>query len=267
MTSFEQNQFIKVSFRDSGIVVLALTRPEALNALNLAVLRELKSTLIDLGQNPTVRVIVIRGDGDRAFVAGADIKEMSDMDRSQAAAFSKVGNDVFLTLESLPKVTIAAVHGFALGGGFELAMACDFVMASEKAQFGLPEVSLGVIPGFGGTVRLARVIGTARAKELIYSGRRINADEAKLIGLVSQVIPQDRFFDEVIALAKKIAGHSLTAILAAKRLLNEFEESIGVHPKIDAETYQFGSLFGDSDQKEGMNAFVEKRTPRFKGLE
>lgn len=259
-------KFIKLNREEPGIAVLTISRPEALNALNKEVLMELRSNLDSLFVDTTVRVIVLRGDGDKAFVAGGDILEMQSLDRGQATEFSRLGHGICNSLELAPKVTIAAVHGFALGGGTELALACDFILASEKAVFGLPEVSLGVIPGFGGTLRLGRIVGTAKAKEIIFTGSKIKAEDAKQMGLIAQVYPQETFFQEVLKVAKKISGNSLEAILSAKKLLNEFEESIGLYQKCDAETHQFGSMFGGFDQKEGMAAFAEKRAAKFKGL-
>lgn len=260
------NSFVKIAREDLGVTVVTIQRPEALNALNRAVLTQLRAQLEELSKDPTVRVIILRGDGEKAFVAGADILEMQQLERSQATEFSRMGHFVCSMLEQMPKVTIAAVHGFALGGGTELALACDFILASEKAVFGLPEVTLGVIPGFGGTVRLAKVVGTTKAKELIFTGAKLKADEAKMIGLVNQVYPQDVFFAEVMKMAQKISSNSLGAVLSAKTLLNEFSESNGLNQKVDAEIHQFGSLFGSADQKEGMTAFSEKRPAKFKGL-
>jgi len=258
--------FIRIEKQEQGIVILTISRPDALNALNVEVLKELRKALEKLAHDREVRVIVLRGDGDKAFVAGADIREMQSMNRGQATDFSRLGHSVCLMLENMPKVTIAAVHGYALGGGTELALACDFIMASEKAQFGLPEVSLGVIPGFGGTIRLARAIGTAKAKEILFSGHRFKADEAQSLGLIRQTFPHQEFFNEVLLFAKKISANSLHAIVSAKKLMNEFEETVGTHLKVDAEAHQFGSLFESHDQKEGMNAFVEKRAAKFAGL-
>lgn len=257
---------VKTEKLDSGVVMVTINRPDALNALNRAVMHDLKKALDQLSDDPEVRVIVLRGEGDKAFVAGADIREMQNMNRTDATTFSRQGHALCYQLEHMPKVTIAAVHGFALGAGTELALACDFILASEKAQFGLPEVGLGVIPGFGGTIRLARAIGTAKAKELLFSGHRFKADEAKSLGLVRQVHPQVEFFNEVMLIAKKVAANSLNAVITAKNLMNEFEETVGTHPKMDAEAYQFGALFQSFDQQEGMNAFVEKRAAKFKGL-
>ena len=217
--------------RDAGVVELTLHRPEALNALNVEVLLALKTTLEQIAADPTVRVVVLRGAGEKALVAGADIREMQSMGRTDAAQFSRLGHAVCLLLESMPAVTVAAVHGFALGGGTELALACDFILASEKAQFGLPEVGLGVIPGFGGTIRLARIIGLSRAKELLLSGERIGAEEAARLGLIRRVLPQEGFFDAVQKFAERIARNSRTAVAAAKSLMNEFEESVGFTPR------------------------------------
>jgi enoyl-CoA hydratase len=260
------SEFIRIQRFDSGVVELSIQREEALNALSNQALLQLKAALEGLAKDESARVVILRGAGEKAFVAGADILEMKGMSRSDAARFSRLGHEVCLLLEQMPKVTIAAVQGFALGGGTELALACDFIMASERAQFGLPEVSLGVIPGFGGTIRLQRVLGGPRAKELLFSGERIKAAEAKDLGLIRAVIPQEGFFDQVRTFAQKISRNSLDAVVAAKRLMNEFEESVGIHPKVDAEVHRFSSLFEGADQREGMSAFCEKRSPAFKGI-
>lgn len=260
------SEVIQTYRQDAGVVEVVIQRPEALNALNIQVLLELKTRLEHCAADPTLRVVVLRGGGEKAFVAGADIREMQAMGRSDAAQFARLGHAVCLLLENMPKVTLAAVHGFALGGGSELALACDFILASEKAQFGLPEVGLGVIPGFGGTIRLARAIGLPRAKELLLSGERIGAEEAMALGLIRKVIPHEGFFDQVRKVAEKIARNSHPAVAAAKALMNEFEESAGIYPKVDAEIHRFSALFGTADQKEGMAAFSEKRPARFLGL-
>jgi enoyl-CoA hydratase len=260
------DKFILEERLPSGVVELVISRPEALNALNLAVLVELRVKLEALSKDPGVRVILLRGAGEKAFVAGADIREMESMSRSDAAHFSRLGHAVCLLLEQMPKVTIAAVHGFALGGGTELALACDFILGSERAQFGLPEVGLGVIPGFGGTIRLSRAVGPYRAKELVFSGERIKAEEAARLGLIRNPMQQDSFFTDARAIATKIAGNSLSAVISAKVLINEFEETAGIHPKVDAEIHRFSGLFGTADQREGMEAFAGKRAPRFRGL-
>jgi enoyl-CoA hydratase len=260
------SKFINIETGEAGIALVSINRPDALNALNKQVLIELKDELEKLSREPALRVIILRGAGDKAFIAGADIKEMQPMDRTRAAEFSRLGHSVCMFLEHMNKVTIAAVHGFALGGGTELALACDFIMASEKAQFGLPEVTLGVVPGLGGTIRLARAVGTAKAKELIFSGLRFSAHEAKDMGMLRLVYPQEGFFDEVKKVALKISHNSLLAVITAKKLMNEFEETVGTHPKVDAEIHQFSGLFEGTDQHEGMLAFMEKRAPKFKGL-
>jgi enoyl-CoA hydratase len=209
----------------------------------------------------------LTGAGDKAFVAGADISEMSAKSASEGVSFAQLGHEVTKLLELMPKPTIAAVNGFALGGGTELAISCDLIVASEKAVFGQPEVALGVIPGFGATVRLAKFVGMPRAKELIFSGRRVKADEAMRIGLVIHDFSVEAFWSEVVKLAEQMSGHSASAIRQAKKLLNEFSETAGLNYKLDSEAMAFGNLFGSFDQREGMSAFLEKRKPQFKGVE
>ena len=260
------NELITSETLENGVIILSINRPDALNAINKKVLTELRAKLEAISKDETVRVLVLRGAGDKSFIAGADIVEMKDMNRSDASDLSRLGHAVALLLEQMPKVTIAAVQGFALGGGTELALACDFILASEKALFGLPEVSLGVIPGFGGTIRLARAIGPSKAKEMIFSGIKLKSNEAKEIGLIRTVYPQEGFFDLVKDTAQKIAKNSMLALVTAKKLMNEFQETSGTYPKIDAEIHQFAFLFDGADQKEGMLAFTEKRAPKFKGL-
>lgn len=255
-----------LEWADPGIRIIKISRPEVLNALNTAVLHELKSVLSIEAEDPKTRVIVFTGDGDKAFIAGADISEMKDKLTGEAVHFSQVGQEVTKLLELMPKPTIAAVNGFALGGGTELAIACDFIVASEKAVFGSPEVSLGVLPGFGGTVRLAKFVGLPRAKELIFSGRKVRADEALAIGLVNHLYPAAEFMEKTIELARSISLQSRTAVSQCKLLLNEFSESTGLSMKLDGEALAFGQLFGSADQKEGMQAFTEKRKPQFEGL-
>lgn len=251
---------------DPGIVIVKVSRPKALNALNVETLTELKETLTGLSKNPEVRVVVLTGDGEKAFIAGADIVQMKDMSTNDAVRFSQLGHDVARLLETMPKPTIAAVHGFALGGGTELALACDFILATEKAVFGQPEVGLGIIPGFGGTFRLAKYVGFPMAKELIYTGRKVKAEEAKAIGLANAIYPVDGFLNRVLETAATISKQSSTAVAAAKRLMNDFSESVGLNLKVDSEAQSFGGLMGSADQREGMNAFVEKRPAAFQGL-
>jgi enoyl-CoA hydratase len=180
--------------------------------------------------------------------------------------FAQLGHEVTKLLELMDKPTIAAVNGFALGGGTEMAISCDFIIASDNAVFGQPEVCLGIIPGFGGTIRLAKFVGTPRAKELIFSGRRIKADEALRIGLAIEVVPQAKLMEKAVETARAISANSRTAMKKAKKLLNEFSEMSGLSYKLDSEAQEFGGLFGSKDQREGMTAFVEKRKPAFEGL-
>lgn len=251
---------------DPGIRIIKISRPKALNALNTATLQELRRALQQEAQNPAARVLILTGDGDRAFIAGADIAEMKDKSPSEGVLFAQLGHEVTKLLELMPKPTIAAVNGFALGGGTEMAIACDFIVASEKAVFGQPEVGLGIIPGFGATIRLAKFVGLPMAKELIFSGRRIKADEARAIGLVNHVFPAQGFLEKTIEIARGISTRSSMAVGRAKQLLNEFSESTGLNFKLDAEAQAFGQLFGSADQREGMAAFSEKRQPGFAGL-
>lgn len=248
-----------------GITLIKVSRPKALNALNSRVLQELKEVLTQESESPTTRVVILTGDGDKAFIAGGDISEMMEKTVSEGVLFAQLGHEITRLLELMPKPTIAAVNGYALGGGTEMAIACDFILASEKAVFGQPEVSLGIIPGFGATLRLSKFVGLPRAKELIFSGRKVSAQEALSIGLVNHVFPEKDFLNQVIETAKTLAGQSSHAIARAKQLLNEFSESHGLNFKLDAEALAFGRFFGSVDQREGMTAFIEKRKPNFQG--
>jgi enoyl-CoA hydratase len=251
---------------DPGIRIIKISRPAALNALNTETLHEMRDALRMAALNSSVRVVVLTGAGEKAFIAGADVAEMKDKSITEGVGFAQLGHSVTKLLELMSKPTIAAVNGFALGGGTEMAIACDFIVASEKAVFGQPEVGLGIIPGFGATLRLAKFIGLPRAKELVFSGRRIRAEEAKSLGLVNHIYPVQDFMKHVIELARSISLQSALAVSHAKRLLNEFSESTGLNFKLDAEAQAFGQLFGSPDQREGMTAFVEKRKPNFQGL-
>ena len=238
---------------------LKMNRPEALNALNAETLNELDNAIESLYNDDAVNVIVITGEG-KAFVAGADIAEMKDMDALQARKFSQTGQNVFAKVENIEKPVIAAINGFALGGGCELAMACDIRIASEKAKFGQPEVGLGVIPGFAGTQRLARICGIGKAKELIFTGDMIDAAAAEKIGLVDKVVPPESLTEEVEKLAKKIAGNGPVAVRMAKNVINR-----GMDCNLQAGSYYeaeaFGLCFSSNQPKEGMGAFLEKRKP------
>lgn len=257
---------ISIENESPGIRTVRISRPSALNALNTETLHELRRSLAEAAKDESVRVVILTGEGEKSFIAGADIAEMKDKNPGQGVEFAILGHEVAKTLELMPKPTIAAVNGFALGGGTEMAIACDFIVCSDNAVFGQPEVGLGIIPGFGATVRLAKFVGLPLAKELIFSGRRIKSEEAHRIGLVNHVYPQAEFRAKVLELAKSIASQSHSAVSRAKQLMNEFSESTGLSFKIDAEAHAFGRLFGSHDQREGMTAFVEKRKPTFRGL-
>ena len=238
--------------------LLTINRPEALNALNRAVLQELNEVLdaVDLG---TTRCLVITGAGEKAFVAGADVAEMCCMNESEARIFSETGNALFRKIETFPVPIIAAVNGYALGGGNELALSCDIRICSENAVFGQPEADLGITPGFGGTQRLARVIGsTSKAKELLFTCRNIKAEEALQIGLVSAVYPQIDLLTEAIKMADRIAGHAPIAIRNIKKAVNEGLD-MPIEDAIQHEVNLFGNCFTTEDQKEGMQAFLQKR--------
>lgn len=252
---FEQNQ---------EIGILKINRPEAMNALNSLVLKELAEWIDEHRKDTSLRVLILTGQGEKAFVAGADIKELDGLDSKQAAAFAGRGQSVFRKLEELPYPVIAAVNGFALGGGLELAMACDFIIASEKARFGLPEVGLGIMPGFGGCVRLMRYVGLAKAKELAFSGEMISAAEAFSWGLVNKVYPPELLLSEVLKLASTIASRGPLGVAKVKQVMTrswDCEVDLGL--KLECEA--FSQLFGTSDQREGTRAFVEKRKPEFVG--
>lgn len=251
---------------EKGVRWVSIHRPDALNALNVEVLEELRSLLEHSAQDESVRVLVLSGEGEKSFIAGADIVAMAKMTSSDAVGFGRLGHDVARLLEEFPVPTIAAVHGFALGGGAEMALACDFILASDRAVFGLPEVGLGVIPGFGGTSRLLKRVGIGQAKEMIFSGKKITAQESFQMGLVNQVFSQSEFKERVLSVAHSIATQSKSAIQIAKKLINEFSEAHGVNYKADAEIQSFSGIFGSKDQVEGMKAFLEKRKPRFEGI-
>ncbi|MCP3142265.1 enoyl-CoA hydratase-related protein [Pyxidicoccus xibeiensis] len=248
--------------KDGAVATLYVDRPKALNALNTKTLQEMEAALHTIGTD--VRVLIVTGGGEKAFVAGADIAEMAALPEAQAQEFGALGHRVFAMLEALPVPTIAAVNGFALGGGCELALACDFIYASEKAKLGLPEVGLGVIPGFGGTQRLTRAVGRARAKELVFTGERIDAAKAKEIGLVLEVLPADALMAHCRAVAEKLMKNSPLAIAKAKRVI-EAGADLELKVANELERKTFGELFGSEDQREGMKAFLEKRTASFTG--
>ena len=251
-------EYIKLA-AEGNVGVLTINRPAALNALNDQVIRELDEALdsIDLD---AVRCLVVAGEGQKAFVAGADIGQMSGLTKAEGEAFGKLGNDVFRKLETLPIPTIAAVCGFALGGGCELAMSCDIRLCSDTAVFGQPEVGLGITPGFGGTQRMARLIGMGRAKELLYTARKVKAPEALAIGLVQGVYPVEQLMEEALKMAARITGNAPIAVRACKKAVNDGLQ-VDMDRAIEIEEKLFGSCFETVDQKNAMSAFVEKRKP------
>ena len=237
--------------------IMTISRPKALNALNSEVLNDLNAALDAIDFN-TVWALILTGDGEKSFVAGADIGEMSTLTPEEGEAFGKKGNDVFRKIETLPIPVIAAVNGFALGGGNEIAMSCDIRICSDNAMFGQPEVGLGITPGFGGTQRLARLISPGMAKELIYSARNIKADKALELGLVNAVYPQADLLPAAEKLAAKIAAQAPIAVRACKKAINDGLQ-VGMDEAIVIEEKLFGSCFKTHDQIEGMDAFLTKR--------
>jgi enoyl-CoA hydratase len=248
--------------RDAAVAILTVDRQEALNALDVATLTELRDRLRDVADADEVRAVILTGAGEKAFVAGADINYMSGLDVEQAKAWGALGHEAGRLLETMPKPTIAAVNGFALGGGCELALACDIRYAASSAKLGQPEVNLGIIPGWGGTQRLARVCGLGIAKELIFTGRVVGAEEALRIGLVNAV--HDPVLDKARETAALLASKSPISLRVMKELANR---SLGGDhaSNLDAEGESFGELFSSDDAKEGMTAFVEKREAVFRG--
>jgi enoyl-CoA hydratase/carnithine racemase len=245
-----------------GVALIRLNRPEALNALNSQLLAELSQALDAAATDEGVRCVVITG-SERAFAAGADIKEMSDKSYAQMFVSDFFG-PAARRIEGFRKPIVAAVAGYALGGGCELAMLCDFVIAAETAKFGQPEINLGVMPGIGGTQRLPRAVGKAKAMDMVLTARMMDAAEAERAGLVSRVVPADKLMDEALAAAGKIAAQSPLAVAMNKELVNAaFETTLSAG--VTMERRLFHSLFAFEDQKEGMAAFVDKRKPAFKG--
>ncbi|HHT02185.1 MAG TPA: crotonase [Firmicutes bacterium] len=250
--------------KDGCLAIITINRPKALNALNADVLRDLQAAVRAAHDDPEVAVLIITGAGEKAFVAGADIAFMQDMSPQEARPWTRMGQAIFAEIENLDKPVIAAVNGFALGGGCELAMACDIRVASEKARFGQPEVNLGIIPGFGGTQRLPRLVGKGMAKRLIFSGDMIDAATAERIGLADMVVPVDELMAKTKELAMSIAAKGPTAIKLAKAAINRGLE-LDLAAGVDYEAEVFALCFATADQKEGMKAFLEKRKPEFTG--
>ena len=248
--------FVKTEVQ-GAVEIITIDRPKALNALNPEVLADLKAACEAVDQS-AIRCIVLTGEGDKSFVAGADIGSMSTMTKAEGEAFGKLGNDVFLMIESFPIPVIAAVNGFALGGGNELAMSCDIRICSDNAVFGQPEVGLGITPGFGGTQRLARLVGMGMAKQLIYTAKNIKADEALRIGLVNAVYPLEELMPAAEKMAARIAGNAPIAVRACKKAINDGLQ-VDMDAAVAVEEKLFGSCFETQDQKNAMTAFVEKR--------
>ncbi|MEY7999769.1 short-chain-enoyl-CoA hydratase [Clostridium sp. Mt-5] len=248
--------------KQGKLALITINRPKALNALNSETLKEIDSAIDDIGTDDSVLVVIITGAG-KSFVAGADITEMKDLNSVEGRKFGILGNKVFRKLENLEKPVIAAVNGFALGGGCELSLACDIRIASSKAKFGQPEVGLGITPGFGGTQRLARTVGLGMAKELIYTAKMIKAEEALRIGLVNRVIEPEKLLEEAKNLANSIADNAPIAVRMCKAAINKGIQC-GIDTAIAYESEVFGECFATEDQKEGMTAFVEKREKCFK---
>jgi enoyl-CoA hydratase len=243
--------------REGAVAVVTIDRQDALNALDVETLTELRDRLRELSTDPDVRAVVLTGAGEKAFVAGADIKYMSGLGVDEAKGWGALGHEAGRLLETMAKPTIAAINGFALGGGCELALACDIRYASSRAKLGQPEINLGIVPGWGGTQRLARVCGVGVAKELIFTGRTVDAEEALRIGLVTAIA--DPVLDKAVETAHELAAKSSLALALAKRLVNLSPGAL------DTEADEFGALFASADAKEGLTAFAEKRAPKFLG--
>lgn len=258
-------EFKNIQFTiDNHIITVTINRPKALNALNPETIDELGQCVDMIEKNTDIKVVVITGGGEKSFVAGADIVAMSTMNPVEGRTFGIIAQNVFTRIENLPQPVIAAVNGYALGGGCELACACDFRYAADTAKFGQPEVGLGVTPGFGGTQRLPRVIGRGYGKELIYTGKMIDAQEAYRIGLVNKVVPKEHLMEEVMKTANVIASKGTVAVNLSKAAINR-GINCDVITGIAYEAEVFGLCFATEDQKEGMQAFVEKRKAVFKG--
>ena len=254
------NEHIKVE-KKKGTGIITLNRPEARNALNRKMIQELGDALTEFENDSQIRVIIIAGNKD--FCAGADIKEMNAIKPEEIESFCRWGHKVFDQLEGMGKPVIAAITGFALGGGCELALVCDIRIAGESAKFGQPEVNLGLIPGFGGTQRLSRLVGIGKAKEIILTGEIVNAKEAASIGLVNRVVKDEELMIAVEEMAQVIAQKAPIAVKMAKKLINENQE---IEEGLNKEITLFAQCFATQDRLEGINAFLEKRKPKFKGI-
>lgn len=247
--------------KEGKLAILTINRPKALNALNPETMTEIDVALDDLAKDNKIQAVILTGAGEKSFVAGADIKAMQNMNVMEGREWALYANGVFRKLESLQKPVIAAVNGFALGGGCEISMACDIRLASDNAKFGQPEVGLGITPGFGGTQRLARHVGMGIAKEMIYTGKVIKAEEAYRIGLVNKVVKQEELMDEAKKLANKILANAPIAVKLCKQAINRGMQ-MDIDTAVTFESELFGECFATEDQTEGMTAFVEKRSEK-----
>ena len=248
--------------KEGNVGILTIDREKALNALNIQVLKELDEAIDQVNSDESIHVLIITGKG-KAFVAGADISEMKDLNQLEGREFGALGINTFRKIELMEKPVIAMVNGYALGGGCELALSCDIRIASEKAVFGQPEVGLGITPGFSGTQRLPRLVGIAKAKELIFTANNIRADEALEIGLVNKIVNKDELLESTMEMAKKIASNAQLAVRYSKNAINRGIET-DIETGISLEKEYFGLCFASEDQKEGMSAFLNKRKPEFK---
>jgi len=250
--------------KEENIAIIKINRPKVLNAINPTVVLEMTDAVESIAADTSIKVLILSGEGDKAFIAGADIASMKDYTPLEGKFFSRQGQELLFRLESLPIPVIACVNGFALGGGTELSMACDFIYAAESAQFGQPEINLGIIPGFGGTQRLSRLVGKAMAKELCMTGVMISAQEAKDIGLVNKVFPKESLWEETMKVAKILASKGKVSIRAVKESIERgYDQDLrtGCYMESDA----FGICMASEDSREGMGAFLEKRKAAFKG--
>lgn len=258
----ESTENLMVNIED-GICTITLNRPKYLNVFNEETLTEFADMLDKVSKNGGVKVVVLLSASEKAFTAGADIKEMVQKDSEGGRKFAQLGHRIARKLETMPQPVIIGVHGYVLGGGVEFSCACDIRIAAEGSIFSQPEIDIGVIPGWGGTQRLSRIVGIAKAKEMIYTGKRIDADEAKEIGLVNHVVPQDKLHEAVMAMARTIASKGKLAVFDAKRSINKLYETF-IEEGLEFEVDMWSELFDTHDQKEGMKAFLEGRSPNFK---
>ncbi len=249
---------------EDSVATLTVNRPDKMNALNIKTLQELLHCFSVRANQGDIRVVVLRGAGNKSFVAGADIATMLESSTIQGRSFSDLGHKVMWAMEDLDKPIIAAINGFALGGGLEIAMSCDLIYASDQAKLGLPEVNLGIIPGFGGCQRLPRLIGKNLAKKLIYSGEMIDSETALIYGLIQEIVPHDQLLEKVYKMANKLAQKAPLAIAQAKRTVNT-GFNLDLSAATELEKHAFSVLFGTKDCQEGMRAFLEKRKPNFQG--